>query len=296
MTAQAVMLGIAAGLGAVLLAAGIRRRRTEVIVGDGGAVAIAGSPNQTAESISKIGRRLSGDLARSEQVNQNAAMIGRSLQAHALLKLWGLIGGIGLALFAVAMARISGVASPPWLLVVPAAGGAGLLGWWLPDSILKTESDAERDRFRQTAESWLELVAQLVTAGADAQSALMQASSYSDQPGFVAIRGAIIEANAQGQPPWLGLRRLADERRLPFLEPFIASLEVAGMTGVGARRSILAQVEAARSKTLNEAGVKAASASETMGAPLAIIGGAFMMLMAFPPLAGILNSDSLAAL
>ena len=30
-----------------------------------------------------------------------------------------------------------------------------------------------------------------------------------------------------------------------------------------------------------------------MGGPLALIGGAFMLLMAYPPLAGILNSDTI---
>lgn len=40
-------------------------------------------------------------------------------------------------------------------------------------------------------ESWLELVAQLVTAGADTFGALLTAASYSQQPGFVVIRDAL---------------------------------------------------------------------------------------------------------
>ncbi|MXW60239.1 MAG: hypothetical protein F4117_14530 [Acidimicrobiales bacterium] len=291
MNVQAILLGATVGVGATALIAGLQRRRADVP--GGGAAAFR--TNAYSEVSRRLGRLLSGDLSPSSQLGQNAAMVGRSLQTHALVKLWGLLAGIVLLLFAAIMMRVAGIASLPWLLIVPASAAGGLLGWWLPDSMLKTESDAERERFRQTAEAWLELVAQLVTAGSDAQSALTLAASYSDQPGFVAIRAAITEASARGEPPWAGLRRLADARRLPFLEPFVSALELAGTTGVGARRSILAQVEAVRSKTLSEVGAKAASASETMGAPLAIIGGAFMMLMGFPPLAGILNSDAIAA-
>ena len=55
----------------------------------------------------------------------------------------------------------------------------------------------------------------------------------------------------------------------------------------------MSQVDAARSKSLAAADAEAASASEKMGAPLALIGGAFMMLMGYPPLAGIFDTGSI---
>ena len=182
------------------------------------------------------------------------------------------------------------------MVIVAAALLGGLGGWWLPDSILRTEAEKERVLFQQVTESWLELVAQLVTAGADTFAALARAASYSEQPGFVVLREALRVSAAGGEPPWTGLRRLADERRLPFLDPFCSALELAGTTGAGSRQAILAQVDAARSKAMLEADAAAASAGEKMGAPLALIGGAFMVLMGYPPMAGILDSATLSGL
>ena len=166
----------------------------------------------------------------------------------------------------------------------------------MPDSILKTEAEKERVLFQQVTESWLELVAQLATAGSDTFAALVAAAGYSEQPGFVVIRDALRVSAASGEPPWTGLRRLADERRLRFLDPFCSALELAGTTGAGSRQAILAQVDAARSKAMLEADAAAASSGEKMGAPLALIGGAFMILMGYPPLAGILDSTTLTGL
>lgn len=283
MITQAIAMGAALGIGIVLIVFGLRSRPQPMVASGTGMRAA------TYRAASRIER----DLQRKQQLNQDAAMVGRTLEIHALMKLGGLVGGAVLVI-AVSMlfSMALGLAIPPMLVVAVAAGGA-LGGWWLPDSSLKTQADKDRERFKQSSEAWLELVAQLVTAGSDEHAALNAAAGYSNQPAFTAIRDALAEASARGEPPWDGLRRLAESRRLRFMDPFIASLELAGTTGAGAQQAILSQVEAARSKSLAEADAEAASASEKMGAPLALIGGAFMVLMGYPPLAGILNSDSI---
>ena len=236
------------------------------------------------------------DLNSKVLLIQDARMVGRSLETHAMHKLVGLVLGTillaSLAVFANALFALS----LPLLLIVAFALVGGLGGWWLPDSILKTEADKERLLFQQVTESWLELVAQLVTAGEDTFGALSKAASYSDQPGFVLIRDVLRVSAASAKPPWTGLRELADERRLRFLDPFCAALELAGTTGAGSRQAILSQVESARSKAMLEADAAAASSSEKMGAPLALIGAAFMILMGYPPMAGILDSASFSGL
>ena len=276
--APPMLLAVAVGLGAVLVAAGLRRRQPPT--GDQG---FGGMRTRTA-------RRVGSELMRQRALLQDAVMVGRSIESHALAKLGGLVVGVGLvalmAFFAVAVGL-----ELPLAVVAMAAALAALAGWWLPDSMLKSAAEAERERFKQSSEAWLELVAQLVTAGHSTHAALAAAATVSEQAAFVIIRDAIAEATALGESPWSGLRRMVDDRRLPFMEPFVSALELAGTTGAGARRSVLAQVEAARAKSLSEADAKAASASESMGAPLALIGGAFMMLMGYPPLAGIMNSD-----
>lgn len=239
-----------------------------------------------------LARKAEDSLQGKPSLRQDAKLLGRSLEGHALQKLGGAVGGAAFGAFLGVIASIMGVGmSAP--LIIAAAAVVGLLGWWLPDSMLKTDAEKARIKFQQVTESWLELVAQLVTAGTDTFAALYAATNYSDQPVFLTIRDSLRLAAASGEPPWTGLRRMADERRLPFLDPFCAALELAGTTGAGSRQAILSQVDAARSKALHAADARAASAGEKMGAPLAMIGGAFMILMGYPPMAGIMESATL---
>ncbi len=291
MSTYAVLAGALGGLGLlVVFVAFLRRPAAPATVEEALLVDVARrSPREALRRLIAWGRRqVQGDAA----LVQDARMVGRDLENHVVAKFSGLLlgglllgvgGGLGLGL--------TGIDMPAAVVVLLAVlGAAG--GWWLPDSILRTEAAKQRVLFQQAAESWLELAGQLVTAGADPFSALVTAASYSEQPTFVALHDALRISAARGEPPWTGLRRLADERRLRFLDPFCASFEMAGTTGAGSRETILSQVEAARSKAMHEADAAAASSGEKMGAPLALIGGAFMVIMGYPPLAGIMDSAS----
>ncbi len=287
-----IVLGIAGGLGLLsLIVAFVRQEITEeeaVLQ----AVANEEGRRSAKASLRRLTRWLEQELRGKPELVQDARMVGRSLEAHAVAKVTGLIVGAALLGGGGYVASLAGLGLPPLILVAAGALGA-LLGWWIPDSILKTAAEKERMYFQQVSESWLELAGQLVTAGSDTFAALVSAASYSEQPVFVTLRDALRVAAARGEPPWSGLRRLADERRLRFLDPFCASLEMAGTTGAGSRETILTQVESARSKAMHEADAAAASSGEKMGAPLALIGGAFMILMGYPPLAGIMDSASI---
>ena len=234
-------------------------------------------------------------LAKKVNLVQDAVMGGRSLEVHALAKAAGLGGGLALGVLMGLFLPFVGLNVPLLVLIGLGVGGAAL-GWWLPDSMLRSEAEKERGFFQQASESWLELAGQLVTAGSDTFAALIKAASYSEQPVFVTLQETLRIAAAQGEPPWVGLRNMADSRRLRFLDPFCAALELAGTTGAESRKAILAQVESARSKALFEADAAAASASEKMGAPLALIGGAFMVLMGYPPLSGIMDSTTISGI
>ena len=296
-----ILLGAMAGLGLLFIVIGLTPRPVQpplATASDSGSARGERAEGTAAvqDATRRAARRIEQDLQSKSTLTQDACMVGRSLETHAVHKMAGLVlGAMVLAAFAVFADAVFGLGLPlPIIVAASLAGGLG--GWWMPDSILKTEAKKERVLFQQVTESWLELVAQLATAGSDTFAALVTAAGYSEQPGFVVIRDALRVSAASGEPPWTGLRRLADERRLRFLDPFCSALELAGTTGAGSRQAILAQVDAARSKAMLEADAAAASSGEKMGAPLALIGGAFMILMGYPPLAGILDSTTLTGL
>ena len=288
-----IPLGVVGGLGLLLVVVALLPRPEHT--GED-AVPRRAATEEGRRSLGGLLRRVTSwveqELRGKPSLVQDARMVGRSLESHVVAKITGLIVGAALLGGGGYLVRLMGVDLPALILVAASALGA-LGGWWLPDSILKTAAEKERKYFQQVSESWLELAGQLVTAGSDTFAALVTAASYSEQPVFITVRDALRVSAARGEPPWTGLRRLADERRLRFLDPFCASLEMAGTTGAGSRETILTQVESARSKAMHEADAAAASAGEKMGAPLALIGGAFMMLMGYPPLAGIMSGASL---
>ena len=295
-----ILLGAMAGVGLLFIVVGLTPRPVQAPPAPspmpGRATEDSGEAGTVQDATRRATRRIEKDLQSKSAIMQDARVVGRSLETHAMHKMIGLVlGAAVLAAFGVFASTLFGL-DLPLPIIVAAAGVGALGGWLLPDSILKTEADKERVLFQQVTESWLELVAQLVTAGADTFGALTTAASYSQQPGFVVIRDALRVSAMSGEAPWTGLRRLADERRLRFLDPFCSALELAGTTGAGSRQAILAQVEAARSKAMLEADAAAASSGEKMGAPLALIGGAFMILMGYPPLAGILDTSTLTGL
>ena len=287
-------LAVAAGVGVWLIVLG--SMKLPVPPPDPKARSKRNVGGQTGQSTQRLFAGLTqmveAELGGKTAVRQDALMVGRSLEAHAVVKLSGLGMGLGFGAFLGTIARVAGF-SVPVFIIIAIAGGVGFVGWWLPDSILKSEADKERVFFQQASDAWLELVAQLVTAGGDTFGALYTATAYSEQPVFAVVREALRSAAASGDPPWTGLRRMAEARRLPFLEPFCAALELSGTTGAGSRQSILSQVESTRSKALHEADARAASSGEKMGAPLALIGGSFMVLMGYPPLAGMMEDVSL---
>ena len=296
-----LLLGAVAGLGLLLVLIGMLPPPAKAQLpgaADPGAAGTDGSEGAgtVQEAARRAARRIGKDLQSKSELAQDALMVGRTLETHAVHKMAGLVLGAAVVAALGMLANAAFALELPLPVIGAAAAAGGLGGWLLPDSILRTEADKERVLFQQVTESWLELVAQLVTAGADTFGALATAASYSEQPGFLVIRDALRVSAASGEAPWTGLRRLADERRLRFLDPFCSALELAGTTGAGSRQAILAQVEAARSKAMLEADAAAASSGEKMGAPLALIGAAFMVLMGYPPMAGILDTSTISGL
>lgn len=287
-------LGALGGLGLLFLALALWRRPAPTEEEQVLAAAKEEQGRSPRDSMRRLVMRLEQELRGKPSLLQDARMVGRSLEAHVVAKIAGLILGAALLGGGGYLVSLMGADLPLPILVI-AAGLGALGGWWLPDSFLKTEAEKERKHFQQVSESWLELAGQMVTAGADTFAALVASASYSDQPVFITLRDTLRESAARGEPPWTGLRRLADERRLRFLDPFCAALELAGTTGAGSRETILTQVEAARSKAMHEADAAAASSGEKMGAPLSLIGGAFMILMGYPPMAGIMSDASLGS-
>ena len=295
------MLGVVAGVGVLFIVVGLRRRPAQYVLSPG--LDDQAAPRRRFGEITNLkallkntSDRVESSLSSNTLLIQDALMVGRPIETHALIKMAGLgIGAVLVGLFMLSLLAFTQLELPPFVVGFASLVGA-LLGWVLPDSILRTEAAKEREHFEEVAAAWLELVAQLVTAGTDTLAALGKAASYSDQPGFQIIRDALRVSALSGEPPWTGLRRLSAERRLLFLDPFCAALELAGTTGAGAREAILSQVDAGRSKAMLEADAAAGSASEKMGAPLALIGGAFMTLMGYPPMAGIMDTATLSGL
>ena len=253
-----------------------------------GATGVRGLIDSTSE-------RLEGTMESSSksatQLRKDLAMIGRTRRKHAEIKLFSTIGGavFGL-LLGLALTQVS--INVPYLgvLVVLLAIMGGGAGFALPDSIVKSEAAKLREEFEEMMLLWLDLVMPLIASGRDVSSAFLEATYLSKSWAFQLLGRYMNEARHLGQPVWMGLKKLKDERGIGRLDQLTSALELSQRSGAEIRQTVIAQVESYRSAAHSEAVVKAEFASERMGAPLALTLAAFIVLIGYPAMATLTGS------
>lgn len=205
----------------------------------------------------------------------------RTPARHALDKLIGTIGGVGVPLFVgVALSSI-GVASPAAGVFGFAAAGA-VAGWLLPDIALSEDAQKRRRAFRHALSSYLDLVNVIIAGGGGIQTALYTAAEAGDGWAFAAIRRALDRARLTNRSPWDTFAELAEELDVPELAELAASVALAGSQGARIRASLAAKADTLRGHQIAETEAAAESATERMTIPVAVLLFGFLVFVAYP--------------
>ncbi|WP_432560278.1 type II secretion system F family protein [Granulicoccus sp. GXG6511] len=184
----------------------------------------------------------------------------------------GLLGGVFLPI----------VGLSPVVPVIAALAG-GVVGWFVPDLLLRRGEDRAQVDAAEAMFTYFDLVTLERMANLSATQSLESAASTSDHPLFLSIRAALLRARLEQHPPFGELRALADRLRLPQLADIADVLQL-DETGAAVTGTLRARVRELRDAHLTAARIAAHEVSERMTVFMAVPAMVFGLIFLAPPL------------
>ena len=289
----ALILGVAVGLGVILVATGLVPARVSLSEALG---RLDSPPQVQAEQsgvwwVRILGVPLvdtsAGRLA-TRSVRQDLRVIGRSPEEHVARHVLMLTVGLLWAPATFGLMALGGVdvsfVLPVWVSLV-----LGLVALVIPTLAVRAEAADRRRSFRHALGCFLDLVAVRLAGGAGVDSALAGSAAAGDGWAFAEIRQALTEARLRGEPSWNGLAALGDAIGVTELQELAASAGLAGDEGARVRVSIAAKARSIRMRGLADAEGAAQSASERMSLPVVLLMTGFIVFLGYPAVAQVIN-------
>ncbi|WP_116199176.1 type II secretion system F family protein [Amycolatopsis circi] len=209
---------------------------------------------------------------------------GRALQRI----VFAAIGAPWVPLLAVVLAF--GDVAPPVILTGALSLATAVVGWMLPAASLKSKVACARTELRGALACYCRLVALGRVGDRGPVEALRYPASLGAGWTFRRIREAMDEAALLGDMPWDGLQRLGiatGVRELSDLTHVVAS---AGHDGASIVTSLRAKADSIEQQLAADRKTGAAMRSDRMDLPLALLGLAFVVFLAFPGVATMLTT------
>ena len=175
--------------------------------------------------------------------------------------------------------------SPVLMLVVTGAAGAG--GWIYTTPALKSSAADARKDFDDSLATYFELVSLAFAGGKGPHEALRDPASIGTGPAFRQLRIAMTGGYERREAPWVTLIELGERLGVQSLIDLGASITMAS-DGAPVVESLRAKAETMREQTMSAQEARAEARSETMGVPIVLMFGGFLILFGYPALAGLL--------
>lgn len=289
----ALILGVAVGLGVILVATGLLPARLSLAEALG---RLDAAPQMRAGRSEVWWVRIlgvpfvetsAGRLA-TRSARQDLRVIGRSPEEHVARQVLMLAVGLLWAPATFGLMALGGVdvsfVLPVWVSLV-----FGLVALVIPTLAVRAEAAERRRSFRLALGCFLDLVAVRLAGGAGVDSALAGSAAAGDGWAFAEIRQALTEARLRGEPSWNGLAALGDAIGVTELQELAASAGLAGDEGARVRVSIAAKARSIRMRGLADAEGAAQSASERMSLPVVLLMTGFIVFLGYPAVAQVIN-------
>jgi tight adherence protein C len=177
-----------------------------------------------------------------------------------------------------------GVLIPMWIAVVCAAIGPVLVVLRLHDA-----AEEQRDALRLQLGAFLDVLAMLLAAAEADEQALQLAARSGDGVLFEALTRAFRDAAIAGRPMLTGMDTLGQRWDLPELVAIAAAGSLAATDGAAVRRTLMAKAKAMRATQLAAEETDARLRSSKLALPQFLIAVAFIVLLLYPALIGLLD-------
>ena len=279
----AIVVGLSAGAGLLLVASGLRRRPTPLVEFDtilaraGVPVAAAAGAAQAGAATRgrvRFGRSGVGWLTRLgvdvDELAVQLRVLDKSIEQHAFEKLLAATAGFCVPVLMGAGIAVADVAVSP---VAVAAGSVVLAaaGFFYPDLPLTEKVEARRREFRHSLSSFLDLVTIIMAGGGGIESALAGAADAGDGWAFAELRDALRRARMTRRTPWDTLAALGDDLGIRELNELAAAVSLAGGHGARVKDSLIAKADSMRDALAAETEAAAESQTEKMILPVMLM-------------------------
>jgi tight adherence protein C len=231
---------------------------------------------------------LDGPLRPRRSLDADLAIDGTSLERHLLEKLALALTGAACPAVIALLTGAAGVALPLGLLAVASVGGV-VVGFVLPDLLVRGRAEERRSEFRAALSAYVNVVTIVLAGGGGIETALDAAATSSPAWPFQRIRAVLAQSRMSGEPVWDALDRLGRELQVRELSEVAASISLAGDSGARIRQSLDAKAAAMREHDLARARADAESQSELMAVPTVAMLLAFVLLIGYPAVANVLS-------
>lgn len=287
-TLVTMLLGAGVGVGVLLTSRALAPRPTPLdallnsLAQPRSAITDEDRPIESTDRLGRAARRtieVAGvDLGR---YRNDLRLVDRTTDRHALDKIVGGIAGL-LVPNLVGIALVTMGIGPPLGLVAVLSIGTAVVGFLMPDFLLRDGAEKRRRAFRHALSSYLDLVNVLLAGGAGIETALYAAADAGDGWGYQTIRNALRRARLTGQSPWDTFGVLAADLGINELAELAANVSLAGSHGARIRASLAAKADTLRGHQVAETEAAAEAATERMTVPVAVLLLGFLLFIAYP--------------
>lgn len=287
-TLVTMLLGAGVGVGVLLTSRALAPRPTPLdallnsLAQPRSAITDEDRPIESTDRLGRAARRTieaaGVDLGR---YRNDLRLVDRTTDRHALDKIVGGIAGL-LVPNLVGIALVTMGIGPPLGLVAVLSIGTAVVGFLMPDFLLRDEAEKRRRAFRHALSSYLDLVNVLLAGGAGTETALYAAADAGDGWGYQTIRNALRRARLTGQSPWDTFGVLAADLGIKELAELAANVSLAGSHGARIRASLAAKADTLRGHQVAETEAAAEAATERMTVPVAVLLLGFLLFIAYP--------------
>ena len=287
-TLVTMLLGAGVGVGVLLTSRALAPRPTPLdallnsLAQPRSAITDGDRPIESTDRLGRAARRTieaaGVDLGR---YRNDLRLVDRTTDRHALDKIVGGIAGL-LVPNLVGIALVTMGIGPPLGLVAVLSIGTAVVGFLMPDFLLRDEAEKRRRAFRHALSSYLDLVNVLLAGGAGIETALYAAADAGDGWGYQTIRNALRRARLTGQSPWDTFGVLAADLGINELAELAANVSLAGSHGARIRASLAAKADTLRGHQVAETEAAAEAATERMTVPVAVLLLGFLLFIAYP--------------
>lgn len=220
-------------------------------------------------------------LPLSQRQQQSLALQGKSVaEFYSDKAVMAIVGTVMPGALAATWDVVSG--STAGLPAVAALAGA-VVGFFVPDLLLRQASRSARTGAVEALLVYLDLVTLERLANASATQALAHAAALSEVAVFTQIRVALQRAQLEQQSPYSELRQLADHLQLPELTD-IADVMQLDETGASLSGSLRARVRELRDAHLTQQQMDASATAEGMTLYMTLPALIFGLIFMVPPL------------